>query len=135
LHAAQAGGSPALLNYLKNGDALRAEDVGSASREGDTLAIEIIRESGQYIGEVLAGLVNFYNPGKIVIGAGVSNLGNLLLSSIRQTVLRRSLPWATRDLLIVFSEIGPDVGVIGAINLAMDNILTLSSNQVAPIGA
>jgi glucokinase-like ROK family protein len=135
LHAAQAGGSPALLNYLKNGDALRAEDVGSASREGDTLAIEIIRESGQYIGEVLAGLVNFYNPGKIVIGAGVSNLGNLLLSSIRQTVLRRSLPWATRDLLIVFSEIGPDVGLIGAINLAMDNILTLSSNQVAPIGA
>jgi glucokinase-like ROK family protein len=135
LHAAQAGGSPTLLNYFKeNGDTLRAEDVGSASRDGDTIAIEIIRESGQYIGDVLAGLVNFYNPGKIVIGAGVSNLGNLLLSSIRQSVLRRSIPWATRDLLIVFSEIGPDVGVIGAINLAMDNILTLSSNQVALIG-
>jgi glucokinase-like ROK family protein len=136
LHAAQTGRSPVLLNYYKkNGDALRAVDVGNASREGDTLAVEVIRESGQYIGDVLAGLVNFYNPGKIVIGGGVSNLGNLLLSSIRQTVLSRSLPWATRDLLIVFSEIGPEVGVIGAVNLAMDNIFTLSANQAAPIGA
>jgi glucokinase-like ROK family protein len=136
LHAAQAGKSPIILKHFeKNGNVLRAEDVGNASREGDPVATEVIRESGQYIGDVLAGLVNFYNPGLIVIGGGVSNLGNLLLSSIRQTVLRRSLPLATRDLLIVFSEIGPDAGVIGAINLAMDNILTISTNRAVPSGA
>jgi glucokinase-like ROK family protein len=136
LIAAQAGKSPILLkHYEKNGNILRAEDVGNASREGDALAIEVIRESGQFVGDVLAGLVNFFNPGMIVIGGGVSNLGDLLLSSIRQTVLRRSLPLATRDLLIVFSEIGPDAGVIGAINLAMDNLFTLSTNPVdTPVG-
>ncbi len=131
LEAARAGKSPILLKYYeRNGNILRAEDVGNASREGDALAIEVIRESGQFIGDVLAGLVNFYNPGMIVIGGGVSNLGDLLLSSIRQTVLRRSLPLATRDLLIVFSEIGPDAGVIGAINLAMDNIFIFSTSRV-----
>jgi glucokinase-like ROK family protein len=131
LTAAQAGKSPILMRYYENnGNILRTEDVGSASSEGDALAIEIIRESGQFIGDVLAGLVNFYNPGMIVIGGGVSNLGDLLLSSIRQSVLRRSTPLATRDLLIVFSEIGPDAGVIGAINLAMDNIFTLLANRV-----
>jgi glucokinase-like ROK family protein len=131
LTAAQAGKSPILLKYYENnGNVLRAEDVGNASREGDALAIEVIRESGQYVGDVLAGLVNFYNPEMIVIGGGVSNLGDLLLSSIRQSVLRRSLPLATRDLLIVFSEIGTDAGVIGAINLAMDNIFTLLTNRV-----
>jgi len=136
LIAAQAGKSPILMKYYeKNGNTLRAEDIGNASREGDPLAIEVIRESGQYIGDVLASLVNFYNPMMIVLGGGVSNLGNLLLSSIRQTVLRRSLPLATRDLLIVFSEIGQDAGVIGAINLAMDNIFTLSASQVDSIGA
>ncbi len=84
--AAEAGKSPILLKYSeKNGGFLTAEDVGDAAREGDTLAIEIIRESGQYIGDVLASLVNFYNPDMIVIGGGVSNLGNLLLSSIRQS--------------------------------------------------
>ena len=126
--AAQAGKSPILLKYSeKNGGFLRADDVGDAAREGDTLAIEVIRESGQYIGDVLASLVNFYNPGMIVIGGGVSNLGNLLLSSIRQSVLNRSLPLATRDLHIVFSSIGPDAGVIGAVNLAMDYMFTLST--------
>ena len=131
LLAAQAGKSPILLKYYEsNGNILQPEDIGNASREGDALAIEVIRESGQFIGDVLAGLVNFYNPGMIVIGGGVSNLGDLLLSSVRQSVLRRSLPLATRDLLIVFSEIGKDAGVIGAINLAMDNIFTFSTSLV-----
>ena len=47
LEAARAGKSPILLKYYeRNGNILRAEDVGNASREGDTLAIEVIRESG-----------------------------------------------------------------------------------------
>jgi glucokinase-like ROK family protein len=129
--AAQAGKSPILLKHFEsNGNNLRSEDVGDAAREGDSLSMEIIRESGQFVGDVLAGLVNFYNPGMIVIGGGVSNLGNLLLSSIRQTVLNRSLPLSTRDLYIVFSEIGANAGVIGAINLAMDNIFSVASGRV-----
>jgi glucokinase-like ROK family protein len=130
LTAAQAGKSPILLSrYEKNGKVLHAEDVGDAAREGDALAVEIIRESGQFVGDVLDGLVNFFNPGVIVIGGGVSNLGNLLLSSIRQTVINRSTPLATRDLHIVFSEIGPDAGVIGAVNLAMDYMFTITSSN------
>lgn len=126
LIAAQAGKSPILLKrYKMNNDLLTAEDIGQAAREGDQLSIEIIRESGQMIGDVLASLVNFYNPEMIVIGGGVSNLGNLLLSSIRQAVFYRSLPLATRNLDIVFSGIGADAGVIGAVNLALDNLFTI----------
>jgi predicted NBD/HSP70 family sugar kinase len=83
---------------------------------------------------VLAGLVNFFNPQMIVIGGGVRNLGNLLLSSIRQTVLNRSTSLATRDLHIVFSETGDDAGVIGAVNLAMDYMFTLSESSGDPGG-
>lgn len=135
LKGALAGKSPILLNYYKkNGNVLHSEDVGNAAKEGDALAIEVIRESGQFVGDVIASLVNFYNPEMIVIGGGVSNLGNLLLSSIRQSVLNRSLPLATRDLQIVFSEIGPDAGVIGAINLAMDYMFSLSSVSASANG-
>jgi predicted NBD/HSP70 family sugar kinase len=115
--------------FDQNGGCLQAKDVGDAAKEGDALAIEVIRESGRYVGDVLASLVNFYNPGMIVIGGGVSNLGNLLLTSIRQSVLNRSLPLATRDLQIVFSSIGADAGVIGAVNLAMDYMFTLSAGN------
>ena len=126
LAAAKSGKSAILQKYFeKNGGKLTAEDVGYAAREGDPASIEIIRESGQMIGAVLASLVNFYNPDMIVIGGGVSNLGNLLLSSIRQAVLSRSLPLATRNLDIVFSGIGEDAGVIGASQLAMDYVFTV----------
>jgi glucokinase-like ROK family protein len=128
LLAAQAGQSPILLeHYERNGGVLRAEDVGEAAREGDALAIEVIRESGQLVGDVLATLVNFYNPDMIVIGGGVSNLGNLLLSSIRQAVFSRSLPLATRNLQIVFSEIGADAGIFGAVNLALNYVFTVDA--------
>ncbi len=130
LAAAQAGQSPILLgHYHKNGGVLSAEDVGQAAREGDPTSIEIIRESGRLVGDVLASLVNFYNPEAIIIGGGVSKLGDLLLSSIRQAVLGRSLPLATRNLRIVFSEIGADAGAIGAVNLAMDYIFSVENGS------
>ena len=96
-------------------------------------AIEIIRSSGELIGDVLASLVNFYNPDMIIIGGGVSNIGNLLLSSIRQGVLNRSLPLATRDLQIVFSAIGPEAGITGAVSLAIEHMFTVECNNALNI--
>ncbi|HEX9013300.1 MAG TPA: ROK family transcriptional regulator [Anaerolineaceae bacterium] len=128
VQAVLEGRSSILQKYYEaNGQALRAEDVGRGAGEGDPASIDIIRESGQMIGDVLASLVNFHNPGAIVIGGGVSNLGNLLLSSIRQAVLNRSLPLATRDLRIVFSATGVDAGVFGAVALANENVFMLES--------
>lgn len=120
---------------LKDGGALQAENLEINIGEGYAAGAEDIRESGQYIGDVLACLVNFYNPGMIVIGGGGIDLGSLLLSSIRERVFRRSLPLATRDLQIIFSEVGPDAGLIGTTNLALDNILNISACQALPIGA
>ena len=111
---------------------LRAEDVGEAAREGDTVALRVVRESGERIGEVLAALVNFYNPDMIVIGGGVSNLGDLLLSSIRQAILGRSLPLATRNLQIVFSSIGGQAGILGGISLALDYAFNAEPLGTAP---
>jgi glucokinase-like ROK family protein len=125
---ARGGRSPSLMSrYEKNGQMLSAEDVGAAAVEGDEFAIEVVRESGRQVGEVLAALVNFYNPDMIVIGGGVSNLGNLLLSSIRQAVFSRSLPLATRNLQIVFSGVGPDSGMLGALSLGLNHVLMLES--------
>ena len=123
IKAALDGRSPILMKYYKATDGLlRANEVGDAAREGDPAAIEIIRDSGQMIGDVLASLVNFYNPDMIVIGGGVSNIGNLLLASIRQAVLNRSLPLSTRNLSIIFSAVGTDAGVTGAVALAIEHV-------------
>jgi predicted NBD/HSP70 family sugar kinase len=121
LQAARNGSSPVLSAIRNsNGGIIRPEDVNLACREGDQAALEIIRSSGQMVGEVLASLVNFFNPSHIFIGGGIANFGNHLLVAIRQSVLRRSLPLATRRLSIDFSPTSSDAGITGAIFLALE---------------
>jgi glucokinase-like ROK family protein len=115
--AARSGRSPALAALLAekgaNGE-LTAADVGLAVSQGDAQAVQLIRESGRHVGQVLAGLVSFFNPGLIVIGGRVTGLGHALLAEIRGVTYRRSLPLATGNLPIVLSELGDEGGVIGA---------------------
>jgi predicted NBD/HSP70 family sugar kinase len=82
----------------------------------------MIREGGRRVGQVLAGLVSFVNPGLIVIGGGVAGIGHSLLAEIRGVVYRRSLPLATGNMPIVLSELGDEAGVVGAARLISDRI-------------
>jgi glucokinase-like ROK family protein len=129
MEAAQNGNSPILSKMLKlNGGVLQVEDVNAACREGDQAALDIIRESGQMVGDVLASLVNFFNPSHIFIGGRIANFGNHLLVAIRRAVLQRSLPLATTHLSIKFSRMGSDTGVNGAIALALDHLFAIKDN-------
>ena len=129
MEAARNGSSPTLSQMREsNGGFLRPEDVNAACREGDQAALDVIRESGKMIGDVLASLVNFFNPSHIFIGGGISNFGNHLLVAIRQAVLQRSLPLATTHLSIKFSRMGSKAGIIGAISLALDYLFVVKSN-------
>ncbi len=131
LAAAQHGSSPILAQKLAaNNGMLRAEDVAVAVREGDHAAIEIVQHSGQLIGDVLAGLVNFFNPSMILVGGGVSNIGNQLLASIRQAVLRRSTALATRELIVSYSPMGSEAGVTGAIHLALEHLFVVQDKSL-----
>ena len=127
--AARERKSELLHKMMKNnGNVLTPEDVNMACREGDETALEIIRSSGRMIGDVLAGLVNFFNPSQIYITGGISNFGNHLLIAIKRAVLRRSLPLATSGLDIVFSRMGSDAGVLGAIMLALEYLFIVEND-------
>ena len=115
--AARSGRSPVLATLLAEKGELTAADVGLAVTQGDAQAVQLIRDSGRHIGQVLAGLVSFFNPGLIVIGGRVTGLGHALLAEIRGVTYRRSLPLATGNLPIVLSELGDEGGVIGAARL------------------
>ncbi len=114
LAAARSGRSPALAEILAEQGSLSAADVGLAATRGDPEALRLIRSSGQRVGQVLASLVSFVNPGLVVIGGGLTGVGHALLAEIRSVTYRRSLPLATGNLPIVLSELGPVGGVVGS---------------------
>ena len=120
--AARSGHSPVLAELLAERGTLTAAEVGIALARGDQQAQQMVRDGGRRLGQVLAGLVSFFNPGLIVIGGNVSLLGHALLAEVRGVVYRRPLPLATRNLPVVLSELGGSAGVIGASRLVSDAV-------------
>ncbi|ASO22626.1 glucokinase-like ROK family protein [Actinoalloteichus hoggarensis] len=114
LTLARSGRSEFLAESLARQGELSARDVALAAGAGDFAAVNLVREGGRRLGQVVASLVSFINPGMVVIGGGVARLGHQLLAEVRSSVYRRSMPLATGNLPIVLSELGDLAGVIGA---------------------
>ena len=122
LVAARSDRSPELTLLLEQFGRLTAAEVAAAAAAGDPFSMALIREGGRRVGQVLAGLVSFFNPGLVVIGGGVAGIGHALLAEIRGVVYRRSLPLATGNMPIVLSELGGEAGVVGAARLISDRV-------------
>ncbi|HEU0235290.1 MAG TPA: ROK family protein [Candidatus Limnocylindrales bacterium] len=122
--AAREGRSQRLRAALDERGELSAEDVARAAAFGDPVAADLLQSAGRRVGHMLASVVNFFNPSLIIIGGGVAQSGDQLLASIRETVYRRSLPLATRELLIQRSSLGMLGGVIGTALLVVDQLFS-----------
>lgn len=122
--AARAGQSPLLRKALDQHGQVTAIDIARAASFGDPVASALLQDAGRRVGRMLASIVNFFNPSLIVIGGGVARSGDQLLATIRETVYRRSLPLATRELLIQRSSLGALAGVIGASAMVVDQLFS-----------
>lgn len=98
-------------------------DVVALARGGSIEALQMIRQAGRDIGEVLATAVSLFNPSVIVIGGALSQAGEHLIAGVREVVYRRSLPLATEELRIVQSRAGDRAGVLGAAAMLIDYAL------------
>ncbi|MBG0785269.1 MAG: ROK family transcriptional regulator [Anaerolineaceae bacterium] len=134
---AVAAGESEILRSLKeaHGGVLTAVEVGEAAAMRDPAALQIIRRTGTLIGTVLAGVINLYNPELIVIGGGISKIGNLLLAEIRREVLKRAYSYTTMGLQIEYSPIVDDVGVIGAVHCARDGVFAVDGENISEAGS
>ncbi len=125
--AARDGRSTRLQTALDQRGRVTAEDVARAASSGDPVAVAMLQAAGRRVGSMLASVVNFFNPSLVVIGGGVANSPDLLLAAIREAVYRRSLPLATRDLLIQRSSLGSLAGVIGASSMVVEELFSRAS--------
>ncbi|RFU18865.1 ROK family protein [Geodermatophilus marinus] len=119
-----AGGGALLRDARAAGLPVRTtRDVVELAAQGDGPTLELVRGAGRTIGTVLAALVNFFNPHRIVMTGGVARAGAPLLAGIREAVYGRSMPLAARALEITVSD-APDLsGRLGAALMAIEEFL------------
>ncbi|MCF8108086.1 MAG: ROK family protein [Desulfohalobiaceae bacterium] len=106
------------------GDIVRvdAKAIQLAAEQGDGLAKELITQTGYYFGVGLANLLNMFNPQMIIIGGGVSNMGEMLLTPAYQTARERAYDVAYDAVQFASPKLGRNSGVLGAAAFVLDQL-------------
>lgn len=115
---AASGASPTLASMLAEHGRLTLELIGAASAAGDAAVGSLLRDVGNRIGFVLAGVVSFFNPSSVAVNSGLGAGEDILVNAIRELIYQRSLPVSTRDLQITRTHFGRDAGAVTAAVLA-----------------
>ncbi len=96
------------LNRITPGVIMRAAE------QGDTIAREILHRAGSYLGIGIANLITIFSPERVVIGGGVSRLGEWILGPARAEVVARCHLTPLDRVQITLAQLGGEAGVIGA---------------------
>jgi predicted NBD/HSP70 family sugar kinase len=129
-------GSPSLVKRARTllaeypGSMLEGVDVTITSIEAaaiaaDPLALRVTREAAEYLGIAVAGMLNLMNPSVVIVGGGITGLGDRFLAPLRETVRQRTRVSSAGGATIVMSGLGPQSVAVGAASLvlkaALDN--------------
>lgn len=108
------------LHAICAGDVAKVspETMGAAARAGDAQVMTALHRAGEWLGIGVANLVTALHPELIVIGGGVSGLGDLLLDPVRAALQRRVRMFPATDVRVECSALGRDAGLLGGIALA-----------------
>jgi predicted NBD/HSP70 family sugar kinase len=107
------------------------EEMPAARPDDPSMAqiAAMVRSAASDVGELVAMLVHFFNPNVIVLGGRMTEFGAEMLAGVRSVVYRRALPLATRKLSIELTTLGKRAGIVGAVVLGVEHVLSPTGLQ------
>lgn len=116
----------------RGGQWLSGREVGERARRGDELALTVVRDAATTMGLALAAAANLLDPGVIVLGGGVAELGEVYLGPVREAFAQHAMHIVAHTPILP-AELGYDAGVIGAGQLGLFSQIPLQgSGPTAP---
>jgi glucokinase len=82
-------------------------------------AAALIADAGKWIGMAAATWCNIFAPDRVLIGGGISAVGESLVDAIRVEACRRAMPCNIKDTKFALAQLGNDAGMIGAASVVM----------------
>ena len=121
-----ASGRPSSLSKkYAAGEKITLDDILKAVEEEDVLAIDCIGKIGETLGRGIAGMINIFNPGLVIIGGRLIVGKKYLMYPIKTSVNRLSLNRVSSDTKIVYSTLGRKAASIGNCLIARSKYLGL----------
>ncbi|MBO4742071.1 MAG: ROK family protein [Bacteroidales bacterium] len=119
----KAGRRSSLSKIYKDKGEIDLSEILDAVENGDVLAIECIGEVGAMLGRGIAGVINIFNPGLVIVGGRLIVGKEHLLLPVRTAVNRLSMARVTSDTKIRLSTLGRKAIVLGDCLLARKKLL------------
>ena len=104
---------------LKKYDKITSYEVFVEAKNGDAVAKEIVDKAMNYLGIGVANAISIFDPEMVIIGGGVSKVGDNLFDTVKTVVKTRCFKAMSESCEIVPAGLGTDAGVMGAVALAI----------------
>jgi len=109
---------------------LTLETVIERAKAGDPVVLDALRTVGRNMGIGVAGIINTFNPGQIIIGSRMSMAVNWLMEPLLAEVEKRALAYHREQADIRFSELEGRSAALGACHLAISAFLRESTTAL-----
>ena len=121
------------LHELTQGDPAKvtATLMARAAQGGDHSVAVAIESAARYLGVGIANAVSITAVRHVVIGGGLSSLGEMLLEPVRREVLRRVRMFPAESVEIRTSALGEKCGALGGVALAAQQFDSNANSEFA----
>ncbi len=113
--------NPLYAKFHKDFDKLEPVDLTQAAEEGNELAIEILRKSGERLGYAIINYTHILDIRKYVLSGGVSRAGDWLFDPAREIIKKHMMLPFQEGVELVYEDLGNDSALLGAAGLAFDS--------------
>jgi predicted NBD/HSP70 family sugar kinase len=116
------------FNHDGAGD-MTLEDILSAARKSDRVAMNTLFEIGEFLGEACATLIKLFNPQRIVISGYVAIFKDFFQEPIQKIINQQVMEEMLSDFAISFSNYAFNQEAYGAALFALDQYLVNRLNN------
>jgi glucokinase len=118
-YAAERAGDPrwdpeGKLSALDSTDELIGSAVSRLAKQGYPGALQAVRELAGWLGIALVSVTNAFDPQVIVVGGGVSELGDMLLGPAVEYLRKHAIAPGRDNVRVVTAQLGNEAGLVGA---------------------
>jgi glucokinase len=103
--------------YSGNFYKLTAEDIYKTALDGDSLARELLRDAGRYLGVGIANIINLMSPDAIILAGGLIGAWDIYIQESIKEASRRAFKELFNKVKIIPSSLMDDAGIIGSAGL------------------
>ncbi|MCC5941821.1 MAG: ROK family protein [Balneolaceae bacterium] len=108
--------------FSKDFDLLEPVDLYHAAKDGNELAIDILKKTGEKLGYAIVNYVHILDIKKIIVSGGVAKAGKFIFEPAKETASQLLMPPFLEGFDIIYETLGNKAALLGAASLAFEEL-------------